>query len=374
MRVLLSGGGTGGHIYPALAIGAKIKAQDKNSVIEYVGTEKGLESKLVPKEGYKIHYVKVQGLKRKLSAENIKALVWAFTSVIEAKKIIKNFRPDIVIGTGGYVCWPVLKAAADMKIPTLVHESNAVPGVATKMLAPYVSKILVNFKETAEMGLPEHKVQYVGNPIKPEMFMLDKQKARENLGIAQDAQVVLSFGGSLGAKRINEVIFDLLSDGLLPESILHFHATGAGYWDAATERFIKEGYVLAQGSELVRGNRCIKKYIYNMPEMLAAADVVICRAGAMTVSEVSATGKAAIMIPSPNVTDNHQYKNAHVLESAGAAKLIEEKELTPEKLSEEIVDLLKNPEKTALMKEKIHRFAVPDCLDRIYDIIREMTN
>lgn len=373
MRVLLSGGGTGGHIYPALAIGNKILSENKNAVIEYVGTEKGLETKLVPKEGYKIHYVRVQGIKRSLSIDNVKALIYAVTSVFEAKKIIREFRPDIVIGTGGYVCWPVLKAASEMKIPTLVHESNAIAGVATKMLSPHVSKVLFNFRETAKsLNIPAERYEHVGNPIKQEMFTLKKDDTREKYGIHRDAKVVVSFGGSLGAKSINDVVLDMLCKDS-KDDVYHIHATGAKYWDDSRRMLLSHGFSDSGEDEVKCGRRTVRKYIYNMPETLSAADVVICRAGAMTVSEVSAMGKAAIFIPSPNVTDNHQYKNAHVLELAGAAKLIEEKNLSSESLRDAVNGYFDNPEKTEGMCRKLSRFSVPDCLDRIYSIILDLT-
>ncbi len=374
MRVLVSGGGTGGHINPALAIAAKIKKEDSSAVIEYVGTQKGLETKLVPREGYVIHYVKVEGIRRKLTLENVRAAYHAITSVGQAKKIIKKFRPDIVIGTGGYVCWPVLKAAASMKIPTLVHESNAYPGVATKMLSKYVDKILLNFSESKEL-LKNSKAELcvVGNPVKQEMFTLSKDECRRELGFSGNEKILLSYGGSLGAKVVNETVFEMIEKGLVGEKVRHIHATGNGYWDAACERFAKLGFSFTDENTLEKDNVCIKKYIYNMPKLMACADVVICRAGAMTVSEIAAMGKSAVFIPSPNVTDNHQYKNALVLKKADAAELIEEKELSPEMLSEKVHTILSDERKMKERAQAVKRFAQPDCLDLIYSQIRELT-
>ena len=374
MRVLLSGGGTGGHINPALAIGGKIKEVYKDAVIEYVGTKKGLERKLVPKEGYKIHYVKVEGLKRKLTLENIIAAYHAVTSVFEAKKIIKNFKPDIVIGTGGYVCWPVLKAAADMHIPTFVHESNAIPGVSTKMLSKYVDKILLNFKESEKyLEAEKEKLLVVGNPVKQEMFTLNAKKCREKLGISQNEKVVLSYGGSLGAKVVNETVFEMISGSMLPDGVRHIHATGNGYWDKAKEKFLAEGFSMQDENTMIKVKTEIRRYIYNMPELMACADIVICRAGAMTVSEIAAMGKAAVFIPSPNVTDNHQYKNAKVLKDADAAELIEEKNLSSEILSETIKKMLSDESLSKKMKENVKVFADPLCLDKIVSVVKELT-
>lgn len=370
MRVLVSGGGTGGHINPALAIADRIKADYPGSVIEYVGTQKGLETKLVPAAGYKIHYVKVRGIKRKLTLSNVSALIEAVTSVIEAKRIIKNFKPDIVIGTGGYVCWPVLKAASSMGIPTLVHESNALPGVATKMLASHVDKILLNFRESENLiKAPAEKLIHVGNPVKSEMFTLTKEHCRKKLGIPFDKKVLLSYGGSLGARVLNNTVFEMISEKKISSDICHIHATGNGYWEAAKEHFLPMGYTETDENTIEKENVQIKRYIYNMPELMACADVVICRAGAMTVSEISAMGKAAIFIPSPNVTDNHQYKNALVLKKAGAAELLEEKDLTSGTLADAVNGLFANTEKAEEYSQKVKHFAEPGCLDKIISVV-----
>lgn len=379
LRVLISGGGTGGHINPALAIAEKIRQENPDAVIEYVGTEKGLETKLVPRAGYPIHYVKVEGLRRSFSAENIRAAAEAVTSVYEAKRIIRQFHPDIVIGTGGYVCWPVLRAASSMKIPTVVHESNALPGVATRMLAKYADVILLNFRESEtilkEMHTRLHaKLITVGNPVRPEMFDLAKAKAacREKLGFREGERILLSYGGSLGAKRINKTVFEMISSGLLPQDIRHIHATGNGYWDEAQRIFTEKGFLLSDENTLEKGKTVLKKYIYNMPEQLACADLVICRAGAMTVSEIAAMEKAAIFVPSPNVTDNHQYKNALVLKRAGAAELIEEKNLTPSVLADTVTRFFSDDRLMKTTGDRARTFAEPKCLDKIYDVISEL--
>ena len=344
-------------------------------MIEYVGTKKGLETKLVPKEGYKIHYVKVEGLKRKLTLQNLVAAYHAVTSVYEAKRIIRNFKPDIVIGTGGYVCWPVLKAAAEMDIPTFVHESNAIPGVSTKMLSKYVDRVLLNFKESEKyLEKEKAKLCVVGNPVKQEMFTANAKKCREKLGISQNEKVVLSYGGSLGAKFVNETVFEVISKGLLGDGVRHIHATGNGYWDKAKEKFLPEGFKEPDENTMVKGKTEIKRYIYNMPELMACADVVICRAGAMTVSEIAAMGKAAVFIPSPNVTDNHQYKNAKVLKDANAAELIEEKNLTPEILSGKVRKILSDEAYANKMRENAKVFADSECLDKIASVVKELTS
>lgn len=374
MRVIVSGGGTSGHVNPALTIAGKIRKEDPSAVIEYVGTERGLETRLVPREGYPIHYVNVQGLKRKICAENFEVLADALHSVGQAKKILREFRPDIVIGTGGYVCWPVLYAASTMKIPTLIHESNAVPGLATRMLSHRLSKILVNFEASrAKLHVPSERVVCVGNPVKDEMFTLDKATCRKARGFGNDEKILLSFGGSLGARTLNQLMFSVISDSMLPDSVRIFHATGSGYWENAQNTFLEQGFRLVDENTMVRGNVTLCRYIYDMPSVMACADVVICRAGAMTVSEIAAMKKAAIFIPSPNVTDNQQYENAHVLEKAGAALLIEEKDVTPEKLCEAARSLLDEPEKRRAIEEKTSAFVKRGCLDQIYRVIQELT-
>lgn len=374
MRVLVSGGGTSGHVNPALTIAGKIKKENPDAVIEYVGTEKGLEKKLVPHEGYPIHYVKVEGLKRKLTAENIRVMREAISSVREAKKIIRDFRPDIVIGTGGYVCWPVLRAAASLKIPTVVHESNAVPGLATRMLSHFVSKVLVNFKESEnKLNIPKSRVLCVGNPVKEEMFTLKKEDCRRELAIDRDEKVVLSFGGSLGARTVNGLMFDIIENERLPKDVRIIHATGSGYWDSAREHFLTRGFAQTDENTLKKGKVTLHRYIYNMPTVMACADVTVCRSGAMTVSEISAMKKAAVFIPSPNVTDNQQYENAHVLEKAGAAMLLEEKEATSQKLADKINGLLADDAKRHEIEQKAAAFVHRASLDEIYGVIRELT-
>lgn len=374
MRVLVSGGGTAGHVNPALEIADKIKKENPGAVIEYVGTQRGLETKLVPAKGIPIHYVHVGGIQRKLTVSNIKALFQAVTSVFEAKKIVRKFRPDIVIGTGGYVCWPVLKAASSMKIPTLVHESNAIPGLTTRMLSKYVDRVLLNFKESAKhLDIPEEKMLFVGNPVKSEMFTLSGKQCREKLGISAEIQMILSFGGSLGAKYFNQTVFEMISKNLVAKDVYFVHATGAGYWDNAKEMLLGQGFSEISEGVMKKDNIEIRRYIYNMPELMASSDLVICRAGAMTVSEVAAMGKPAIFIPSPNVTDNQQFKNASVLSRAGAADLIEEKDLSPTVLASHINRYLSNPNDGAEMGKRAKMFAEAGCLDKIYNEIKRLT-
>lgn len=368
MKVLMTGGGTGGHVNPALAIANTIKMNEPGSVIGYVGTSKGIENKLVPPEGYKLFHVEIQGIRRNLSPANLKTAYLALTSPIKGKKVIEEFQPDIVIGTGGYVCWPVIKAAADMGIPTALHESNAVPGVAVKMLAKYCDRIFLNFKETAEFLAPyADKIVHVGNPLRGAFLNCSRSEARRKLEIdGKYKYFVLSYGGSMGAEHINDSSIEFMDRYVRnhPE-VLHIHATGAIEFKAASEKFNELGLDKV-------GNVKLLEYIYDMPVQMAAADVILSRAGAMTVSELAMMGKCSIMCPSPNVTNNHQYKNAKVLADSDAVLLIEEKELSGDRLIKEISNLLSDDEKRAEMEKNIRKFHIGDANKRIYNDIAEL--
>jgi len=360
MRVIMTCGGTGGHINPAIAIANTIKANNPDADILFVGTKKGQESKLVPHEGYSIKFVKSEGIRRSLSPANIKALIMAKLSPILAKKIIREFNPDIVIGTGGYACWPILKAASKLKVPCMVHESNAIPGMAVKMLQKSVDKILVNFDRTADFLTRKDKVLKVGNPLRTAFDNMDKNAAREQMGISPDEFFVLSYGGSGGAEYLNEVVVGLAAKYLGEKpKIKLLHAAGARNYQETFERYKNLGADKIKNFELV-------EYIYDMHTKMAAADLVICRAGAMTVSELSMMGKSAIIIPSPNVVDNHQYKNAKVLADANAAVLMEEKDVTVDTLWSQIEKTDTSPETRKTFEGNIKQFAVTDANERIY--------
>ena len=367
MRVLITGGGTGGHVNPALAIANTIKQNDPDAVIAYVGTKRGIENKLVPKAGYPMYYVDVKGIKRSLSPSNIKAAYLALTSPIKAKKIIREFKPDIVVGTGGYVSWPVVKAASQMGIPTALHESNAIAGVAVKMLQKSVDRIYLNFEKTGEsLSCDRAKLMKVGNPILGGFSSMTREEARAKLGIPDKYKyVILSYAGSMGAEKVNDAVLCLMREftSKHPE-VYHIHATGSIELELCTSQFKDMGLDKCENIELC-------EYIYDMPVRMAAADITINRAGAMTISELAATGKCSIFIPSPNVAENHQYKNAKVLSDAGAAALFEEKELTDgaKPLIEVLEKLLSDEgdELRAERSEKIRQFAVSDANKLIYN-------
>ena len=354
MRVLMTCGGTGGHINPAIAIANTIKENIPDAKILFVGTPKGKEGVLVPKEGYELRFVESMGIKRSLSPANIKAVYLALTSPYKAKKILREFRPDVVIGTGGYACWPVLKAATMMGIPSAVHESNAIPGMAVKRLQKSVDRIYTNFERTSDFLTEKGKVLRVGNPLRTAFSNMEKSAIRSELGIPQNAKVVLSYGGSGGAEFLNATVVEMM--GKLKErgqDIYLLHASGTRDFEVTYARYRELGL---EGNEKLR----LVEYIYDMPVQMAAADVVICRAGAMTVSELSMMQKASVMIPSPHVVDNHQYKNAKVLADAGATCLLEESKMDADVLMTSVLDLLDNEKQRREMEVAVGAFSTPD--------------
>lgn len=367
MRVLMTGGGTAGHINPALAIANTIKKNVPNAEIEFVGTKKGLENTLVTKEGYKLHHVNIMGVSRSLSPSNIKAACLMVTSQFEAKKIIKEFKPDIVIGTGGYVCWPALKVAAKMGIPTIAHESNARPGLAIKQLQGSLDKILVNFKDSAKYVKYQNKVVHVGNPLRGGFGGIDYNEAREKLGIKDDEVYVLAFGGSLGALRINETMLEYMQNTAKnnPKIVCHL-ATGRYYYEDFSKRYENAG--LDQYS-----NISMMEYIHDMHVRMSAADIIVCRAGAMTISELAMMKKACVIIPSPNVVDNHQYKNAKVLADANAALMLVESELNEESFKNAIASLAQSPKRREELEKNIVQFANMDANELIFNEIVKLT-
>lgn len=369
MRVLLTGGGSAGHINPALAIAETVKQNDPNATIAFVGIRNGKEEDLVPREGYPLHYVESMGIRRSLSPKNIKALWLALTSPYskQTNRILDGFQPDIVIGTGGYACWPIMAAAARRGIPTAVHESNALPGLAVRQLQGRVDRIWINFSKTAELLRKKEKTVQVGNPLRNGFGGLSKAEARKRLGISEDRFFILSFGGSLGAEEVNRAIVEMMQgfSARHPE-ILHVHATG--------KRDFAETNAGFQNAGLKECENCILlDYIYDMPLRMAAADLVISRAGAMTLSELALMQKTSILIPSPNVADNHQYLNAKTLADAGAAICLQESEFADGALTRIAEQLFEDANARASMEQAIRNFADPDANRRIWDEICALT-
>jgi len=362
MRILFCGGGTGGHVNPAISIANTILQKHPDTQIAFVGTRHGIESSLVPKGGYPIHFVKVRGFKRKISLSNIDAAVKAVTSVWAAKKIIKEFQPDVVVGTGGYVSWPTVKAAAKMGIPCVIHEQNAYPGVTTKMLSKYAAKICLSFEESKKYfdERVRDKLVLTGNPINVTFY--DYNDVRREFGIADGEPYILSAGGSMGADKVNEYCFDLMERLSIPRNIRHTHAVGRVGWEKYKAIAHEKGFDKKSNLEIL-------EYIYDMPKRQTAADIVISRAGAITLAELAFRGKAAIFIPSPNVAEDHQYKNAKVLADAGAAIVFRESEVNGRLLAETVQRLLDHPEEIRKMQDAVKKFAKPEAAAVIADIV-----
>lgn len=361
MKIVVSGGGTGGHIYPALALIREIQKTNKDAQFLYIGTINGLESKLVPRENIPFQSIYITGFKRKLSLENIKTIFRFLKGVSDSKKILKDFKPDIVIGTGGYVCGPVVYAAAKLGIPAIIHEQNSIPGLTNKFLSRYVSKIAICFTEAKEY-FPAEKVVFTGNPRASEVIGKDGVKGRLSAGLSTNKPAVLIFGGSRGARPINEAVIQALPE-LAEKAYQVLYVTG----DVHYENVKKEVELVGNPKNVV-----IKPFIHNMPEVLAGIDLVVSRAGATTLAEITSLGIPSILIPSPYVTNNHQEKNAKALSDHGAAQVLLEKNLTGNSLVKHIDSILLNSETLTEMKAKAKKMGVPDSAFKLYSLMEQL--
>ncbi|MBR5229865.1 MAG: undecaprenyldiphospho-muramoylpentapeptide beta-N-acetylglucosaminyltransferase [Firmicutes bacterium] len=364
MRVIVTGGGTGGHIYPAIAIADKFKEMDPQTEILYVGNDEGIEKEIVPKTGYPLELVDARWLNKSSIWQLVRTGARVCKGTLEARRVIGRFKPDVVIGTGGYVCFPVVMAAKMYGAKTFLHEQNAYPGLANRMLEKYVNKIFLGFGDAAGYFKNPGKTLEAGNPVRKSFFILSKTDARKKLGFGQDDFIVFSFGGSLGAEKINEVAFEVMQALNGHEKTQMIFGTGKWYYQQVLERAAETGIEIKE-------NVRIKDYIEDMENYLAACDLVISRAGALSVAETTVCGKAAILIPSPNVTGNHQYFNAKAVADRGGAILIEERDLDRQKLVEEVLKLKNNPERLDAMS-RASRACAPDlALDIIYNTVVE---
>ncbi|MBE6730094.1 MAG: undecaprenyldiphospho-muramoylpentapeptide beta-N-acetylglucosaminyltransferase [Ruminococcaceae bacterium] len=366
MKVLFVGGGTAGHINPALAAAGYLKSKVPDAEILFVGNKGGMEERLVPPAGYNMKTIHISGFQRKLSFENIiknvKTVARLVTSSIESKKIIKEFAPDVCVGTGGYVCGPVLREAAKMGIPCVVHESNAFPGVTVKMLSKDMETVMLCVEDAKKYFDPSVNIVITGNPVRGEMLTAQKEKSKEKLGL-DSRPVVLSFGGSLGAEKINNAMIDVLKYSAENKEIQHIH--GYGQLEKEYPEKLKAAGFDVEANPHIR----VLDYINNMADCLAAADVVISRAGAITLTEIEALGKASILIPSPNVAENHQYHNAMALVNRGAAEIIEEKDLTGELLLEKVKLMFGENGKAEKLGAEAKKMSVPDASEKIHSVI-----
>lgn len=369
MKVLIAAGGTAGHINPALAIAGALKKADPTAEIHFAGRKEGMEYRLVTQAGYPFHHIEITGFQRKLSLNNIRRNIITLWNLAlsgpTAKKMMKEIQPDLVIGCGGYVSGPVVRCAAKKGIKTAIHEQNAFPGVTNKILAKQADLVFAAMPDAVQrLGAPD-KTVVTGNPVREEMFRQDRPAARRALGAKEGQAVIISFGGSLGAQVLGERVADLAKWEIAQRDFLHVHATGS----------IEKADFAALAARLGIDHSpkfIIREYIDNMPEMLAAADLVISRAGALTLAEIAAVGRASVLIPSPNVAENHQYHNAMQLQKLGAAVVVEEKELTGEKLIGIVDKLTKDPAELMLMGAKARALAQPDSLDKICENLDQL--
>ena len=368
MRFLFVCGGTAGHINPALALAEKLRELIPGCEILFVGSGREMEQRLIPAEGYKLENITVTGFSRKISISGLKYNIKTARNLLiadrQSKKIIEDFKPDVAVGTGGYVCYPVLRTAAKMGIPTVLHESNAVPGLTTKMLSDKVDEMLVSFPGAKENYKRKDNIKIVGTPVRGQFGRITKDDAKRVVG-AEDKPLVVSFWGSLGAEYMNEVIVDFIKKNSEDKAFHHIHATGGGEEgvDRLKKRLSEKG---VSGYEDVTD---IRPYINNMGVIMKASDLVMCRAGASTIAELTLVGAPSILVPSPNVTNNHQEKNARELERSGAAKMILEKGLGGEELYNTVTDMLSDSSAMKEMSAQALKLGVPDSCDLIANII-----
>ena len=369
MRVLFAGGGTAGHINPAIAGAGYIRSNQPDAELYYIGRKGGMEERLVPAAGINFHGIEVSGFQRQLNWENIKYNINAASQLASAsrnaRRLLLDIKPDVVMGTGGYVSGPVLRQAAKLGIKCCIHEQNAFAGVANKMLAPKVDAVMLAMPDAEKYFKAKNKPIVTGNPVRESVINMTKQKARGILGM-DERPMILSFAGSLGARRINETVADVMAWHWKSGQIVHYHATGE-YGVELMPKLLAE-----KGVDLNCENIHITEYIDNMDVMLAAADLVICRSGAITISELAVQGKPSVLIPSPNVAENHQYHNAMTLVSRGAAAIVEEKDLTGEKLTQTVSELITDKARLEKMSQNARKCAITDTNERIYRIIMKL--
>ncbi len=366
MRAIVSGGGTGGHINPALAIARMIQSREPGSEILFCGGKNGLEEKLVPREGYRLQTFAVHGLRRKLTPSNIaydiRVLAEAERSEREALATVREFRPDIVIGCGGYASFPVVRAAQKAGVPTALLEVNAFPGVTTKALAQKAGAVMICFEESRRFF--EHaNVVLTGSPVRPDFLTANREEARRALKL-DERPLIVSVWGSLGAEHLNHCMADFIALEAQNDAHYLIHAIGSWGYTWVRDEIAAKGTVLPE-----HPNIDVRDYIYDMPTVMAAADLVLCRGGAATAAELEVLGKPAIIVPSPNVAENHQEKNARALEALGGVEVMLERDTTGESLYRHAVALLGDPDRLRAMGESMKRIAQPDALGNIYECI-----
>ena len=368
MNFLFTCGGTAGHINPALAVAGILRDRMPDCGILFVGANGKMETDLVPRAGYDIVTIEVTNIHRSLKpseiAYNFRSLHNARQATKDARKIIEDFQPDVAIGTGGYVCYPVLKAAAQLGIPTVVHESNAVPGLTTELLEPFADRIMVGFESCRKHYKHPDKIVVTGTPVREDFFTLTREEAKKRLGVNDGRPLIVSFWGSLGAAGMNANMADMLVLEAAKEPFHHIHGAGKAGYPKVLSALREKGVDPAAHPALQ-----VREYIYDMATVMRAADLVICRAGASTLSELTALGVPAILVPSPNVTNHHQEKNAALLGDHGAALVLPEEGLDGKKLFAAAAGILNDPQRMETMSQNMAALGIPDATKRIYDTV-----
>lgn len=361
MKVVISGGGTGGHIYPAIAIANKIKEMNPHAQILFIGTKQGLESEIVPKAGYDIHFIPVSYLKRKLSVHNVRSAGLLMKGLFQARRKLKEYRPDIVIGTGGFVCGPVLYMAAKLGYKTLIHEQNVFPGLTNRILSKHMDCIALSFEEAKKYFKQYRKVVVTGNPIRGDFMTISAEEAAQKY--KKQKPIVLVVGGSGGSRKLNGAILELLKAH--PENQFEIiWATGKNHYSGVKEQL--------KAYPAIEAHNRVVPYINDMPYGLQAADLMICSAGAITIAEITGAGKASILIPKAHTAENHQEYNARALAEKGAALMVKEDELSGEVLFKKINHILGQPGALKEMKRASKAEAKLKAVDSIYEEIQQL--
>ncbi|MDO4315998.1 MAG: undecaprenyldiphospho-muramoylpentapeptide beta-N-acetylglucosaminyltransferase [Oscillospiraceae bacterium] len=370
-RVIFTCGGTAGHVNPAIALAQLMHEKNPGTEFLFVGAERGLEKDLIPKAGYDFRTVHISSFHRSFRPKEIRHNIVSVCNLVraprEARAILRDFRPDVVIGTGGYASYPMVKAAAGAGIPTAVHESNMVPGLTTELLEPFAGRIMVGFESCRKHYKHPDKVIVTGTPVRGDFFALTKAEAKHRLGVDDGRPLVVSFWGSLGASGMNRQMADFLALETAKEPFHHIHGAGKSGYPLVTQLLRERGVALEQHPALQ-----VREYIYDMAPVMRAADLVICRAGASTISELTALGVPALIVPSPYVTNNHQEKNARVLEEAGGAAVLLEKDSSGQALFQAACGILRDENRRADMETAMASLGIRDATERIYQTVLEI--
>ncbi|MCQ2448315.1 MAG: undecaprenyldiphospho-muramoylpentapeptide beta-N-acetylglucosaminyltransferase [Oscillibacter sp.] len=371
-RVIFTCGGTAGHVNPAIALAQLMAAKNPKTEFLFVGAERGLEKDLVPQAGYAFRTVHISNFHRSVKPKEFKHNLDSLYNMMlrsprEARAILKEFQPDIVIGTGGYASYPMIKAAAKAGIPTMVHESNIVPGLTTKMLEPYTKRVMVGFESCRQHYQHPDRVVVTGTPVRGDFFSTTKEEAKKKLGVDDGRPLVVSFWGSLGAAGMNREMAEMLALEAGKEPFHHIHGAGKSGYPNVMKMLKEKGVALEKHPSLQ-----VREYIYDMATVMRAADLVLCRAGASTISELTALGVPALIVPSPYVTNNHQEKNARALEAAGAAAVLTESEASGQVMFQRTCAIVRDEALLSSMKDSMESLGIRDATERIYATVQEI--